>query len=167
MVFCKITKGNHTVQCHFLFSSEVIKAKFKLELKSIPKQYVWYSKLYLCLSSKNRKNWLAALPKALSSNDLGGWIRKTCSWFLTNLFFLSSKTRSVKSVHNIRWFQTSKNKSIYMPESKDIYQLGFSEVAGCLLDFSPSQVQKFFQKQSHLWMFKYLLKADLTEYVTN
>lgn len=54
-----------------------------------------------------------------------------------------------------------------MPESKDIYQLGFSKVAGCLLDFSPSQVQKFFQKQSHLWMFKYLLKSDLTEYVIN
>lgn len=54
-----------------------------------------------------------------------------------------------------------------MPESKDVYQLGFSKVAGCLLDFSPSQVQKFFQKQPHLWMFKYLLKSDLTEYVTN
>lgn len=55
-----------------------------------------------------------------------------------------------------------------MPESKDIYQLGFSKVAVCLLDFSPSQVQKFFQKQPHLWMFKYLiLKSDLTENVTN
>lgn len=41
-LFGKITKGNHTVECHFLFSSEVIKAKFKLELKSITKFYVWY-----------------------------------------------------------------------------------------------------------------------------
>lgn len=54
-----------------------------------------------------------------------------------------------------------------MPESKDVYQLRFSEVAACLLDFSPSQVQKFFQKHARLWMFKYLLKSDLTEYVTN
>jgi len=54
-----------------------------------------------------------------------------------------------------------------MPDSKDVYQLGFSKVAGCLLDFSPSQVQKFLEKQPCLWMFKYLLKSGLTEYVTD